>query len=197
MRARLSAFILAAALALPAAYAAACPSGGLPLHASSVPDEALRRAVVCYYDLPEEALAATRCEYVRIDLDYDGRNEILAVLRGPWTSGTGGDSALILEETPDGLQVKQALTLVRTPLLAAHRTYGALSDQRPLILLRAGGGAKAETVILTSRDGRYGSVLDAPPLSDRRPVPGVLLFPEDGTPEALRGFSLADASHIF
>lgn len=73
--------------------------------------------------------------------------------------------------------LRQDFTLVRTPILAAHRTSpGPVSDQRPLVLTRSGGGAETETVILTSRDGRYDRVSDAAPAPAHVPLQGALLF---------------------
>lgn len=185
---RLAALLLG--LAAPCA-ASALPAGVVPLRGADAPREDLRQAVLRHYAIPADG-GGTSYAYAYIDLDYDGRNEILAVVRGPYASGTGGDSALLFSQTAGGLRLRQDFTLVRTPLLAAYRTWdGEASDQRPLVLTRSGGGAAAETVVLTSRDGRYGRVSDAAPVPAHTPLRGALLFapsPDDAEP---RWFSCA------
>lgn len=182
--------LLALCLSGPAAAAeSALPPGVVPWHSASRPNDALRDAIRRHYAIPESDLASTRYAYAYLDCDGDGTNELLAVVRGPYTSGTGGDSALLLAITPDGLRVKQDFTLVRTPLLAAYRPLpGFPSDQRPLLFRRSGGGAPAETVVLTSRDGRYVRVPDAPAAGSLSSVRGLLLF--EGGPD----FSLAESA---
>lgn len=170
---RLAALLLC--LAAPCA-ASALPAGVVPLRGADAPRDDLRRAILRHYAIPDDG-GGTSYAYTYIALDYDGQNEILAVVRGPYTSGTGGDSALIVSETPGGLRLRQDFTLVRTPILAAYRTFpGPVSDQRPLVLTRSGGGAQTETVVLTSRDGRYGRISDAAPAPAHVPLRGTLLF---------------------
>lgn len=184
----LRAALLALCLSGPAAAAeSALPPGVVPWHSASAPNDTLRDAIRRHYAIPADDLTSTRYAYAYLDCDGDGTNELLAIVRGPYTSGTGGDSALLLAITPDGFRVKQDFTLVRTPLLAAYCPLpGFPSDQRPLLFRRSGGGAPAETVILTSRDGRYVRVSDAPAAGPLPSVRGLLLF--GGGPD----FSLAE-----
>lgn len=174
------------AASLPAAHSASAeeapwlPEGADVHPAETRPSEALRRLLIAYYQIPEEAWAAARYTYTRIDLDGDGRKEILAVTRSPYTSGTGGDSALLLSEENGRLTIRQSFTLIRTPILAADTLpRGLASEGKALILRRSGGGAPAETVCLPCRSGRYPRVSRAVPIADLRSVQGTILL--DGT----------------
>lgn len=181
--------VSASRAATPAACPAACLtageaswlSGDIAVHpAENRPDERLRRLLISYYQIPEEEWSSTRYAYTRIDLDGDGQDEILAVVRGPYTSGTGGDSALILSASASRLTIRQSFTLIRTPILAADTLpEGFTSEGKALLLRRSGGGAPAETVLLLSRNGRYPRVSRAVPVTDLRGIQGELLF--DGT----------------
>lgn len=156
------------------------PEGADVHPAETRPSEALRRLLIAYYQIPQEAWAAARYAYTRIDLDGDGRKEILAVIRGPYTSGTGGDSALLLSEANGRLTIRQSFTLIRTPILAADTLpEGLASEGKALILRRSGGGAPAETVCLPCRAGRYPRVSRAVPIANLRGVQGTVLL--DGT----------------
>lgn len=106
------------------------PEGADVHPAETRPSEALRRLLIAYYQIPEEAWAAARYAYTRIDLDGDGRKEILAVIRSPYTSGTGGDSALLLSEENGRLTIRQSFTLIRTPILAADTLPGGAHLRR-------------------------------------------------------------------
>lgn len=141
------------------------------------PNEQLRQTIVDHYQIPEDAWESTKYYYNYVDLDVDGKEEIIAVVIGSYTSGSGGDSALLLSETDGKLAVEQAFTLVSTPIIIAEDgTSGLTSDKKVLILKRTGGGAEAEIVGLSSSDGVYTSVSDAEVIENPDMVKGTAIL---------------------
>ncbi len=68
---------------------------------------------------------------------------------GPYTSGSGGSSALIVYPVSDELHVNQDFTLINTPLIISDQmTKGA----KEIIAFKSGGGAVSEYVVLTCSD---------------------------------------------
>lgn len=141
------------------------------------PNEQLRQTIIDHYQIPEDAWKSTKYYYNYVDLTGDGKKEIIAVVMGSYTSGSGGDSALLLSETDGKLAVEQAFTLVNTPIIIAKDgTSGLTSDQKVLILKRAGGGAEAELVGLSSSDGVYTSVSDATVIENPDMIKGTAIL---------------------
>lgn len=121
----------------------------------SVPSEAVKnenieKVIANYYDIPEEYLNDSRYYYNYTDLNMDGTNEIFALVIGTYTSGTGGDSALIIENSVDGLKVKQNLTIINCPIVISENQT---NDYKDIIVAKDNG-----YVILTYEDGKYTDV---------------------------------------
>lgn len=141
----------------------------------------LEQAIIEYYQIPEEAWADTKYYYEYVDLNSDGTNEILAVVIGSYTSGSGGDSMLWLIPDAD-MAVNQAFSLIRMPIIVTDETVnGQTYGAKGLIVQRSGGGAETETVLLTCQDGIYktvneGTRLDAEALEN---VSGTAIFCND------------------
>lgn len=120
-------------------------------------NEALEKLIIDEFEIPEDMLENTRYYYNYVDLNADGKEEIFVVVMGMYTSGTGGDSALIVYPVEDKLYVNQRFTLINEPVIISDTmTNGA----KEIIVFRAGGGAKGEFVALTCHDGEYDSVND-------------------------------------
>jgi hypothetical protein len=175
------------AAALSGADTAWLPAGVKQLQGEKEPDAAVEKAIVDYYQIPQEDRSSTRYFYNRVDLNGDGTDEILAVVLGPYTSGTGGDSALWLLPNAD-MAVNQAFTLVRTPIVISDTmTNGA----HELLVRRSGGGAAAETERLTCSDGSYTAIPDAPAAGDISAVTGMAVLCDDMTLSAGGGHALS------
>ena len=135
----------------------------------------LAAAIAAAYQIPEEDWDNTRYYYQYTDLNGDGDQEILAVAVGMYTSGSGGESALIVLPYA-GMAVKQTFTLVRMPiLLCDNRERGA----QDLIFLRGGGGGEPELVRLTCTDGVYASTADAEVLESLEGITGSAVLCSD------------------
>lgn len=144
--------------------------------AESKANPALEKAIIDYYKIPKEELAKTKYYYNYVDLNGDGSDEILAVVMGPSTSGTGGDSMLWVLPYAD-MAVSQAFTLVNTPIIVTKEaTNGQEFGAKGLIVQRSGGGAQTETVLLTNIDGEYENINDGKVLKTLEDVEGAAII---------------------
>jgi hypothetical protein len=111
-----------------------------------------------------------------MDLDHDGKMEALVLVQGPCTSGTGGDTLLILKEKDEEWEKDQSISIVHAPILvAAPGELNLSSDRKILIFKRSGGGAREAYVALTSHDGKYITVGEAEEIKDQE-IHGTLLL---------------------
>lgn len=120
-----------------------------------------------------------------MDLDHDGYMEALALVEGSYTSGTGGDTLLILKEKEEGWEPNQSISVIHAPILVASPgELNLLSDRKVLIFKRSGGGAKEAYVALTSKDGKYITAGEAEEIKDQE-IHGTLLLLQKEKPPAL------------
>ena len=136
--------------------------------------------------IPEEEWGGTRYYYTYVDLNDDGTQEILAVAMGMYTSGSGGDSALLVQPAA-GMSLTQKFTLVRMPILISDQTTGGAHD---LILLRGGGGSEPAFVRLTCTDGIYSNPADAEVLESLEGITGKAVLCNDVVAELDSGTAL-------
>lgn len=155
------------------------PAGVEQVMAETEANPELEQAIIDYYEIPEESWEATKYYYNYVDLNGDGTEEILAVVMGPYTSGSGGSSLLWVLPHAD-MAVNQAFTLINTPIIV---TKGAVNGQefgtKGLIVQRSGGGAEAEFVLLTCSDGFYKEVNDGEVLESLDNVEGTAIICND------------------
>lgn len=100
--------------------------------------------------LPDDRL---RFEYYynRVDLDGDGRPEVLVFLFGRNVCGNGGCSLLIFKLANGEYQLVTDIALARNPVIVStHKTHG----WRDLILFVSGGGILPGHYVVLAYDGR-------------------------------------------
>lgn len=147
-------------------YTSWLPAGVEQVMAETEANPELERAIIDYYEIPEESRETTKYYYNYVDLNGDGTEEILAVVMGPYTSGTGGSSMLWVLPYAD-MAVNQAFTLMNTPIIVTKEAAnGQDLGAKGLIVQRSGGGGETEFVLLTCSGGIYkgagnGEVLDS------------------------------------
>lgn len=90
--------------------------------------------------------------YNRVDLNGDGRPEVLAYVAGPWVCGSGGCAVYVLREVNGRYTRVAELSLGRTPVVVSAR---ATRGWRDLIVPVAGGGARAGHTVLRFNGTRY------------------------------------------
>jgi len=168
------------------------PEGVTPVQAETEPLPELARAIAEEYDIPEEEWESTKYYYNYVDLNGDGTDEIFAVVMGPWTSGSGGDSGLWLIPY-NGMSVSQTFTLVRTPIVVSDTVTNGAHE---LVLQRSGGGGETEYVRLVCSDGVYSNPADAEVMEDISGLTGVALISNDliADAELSEYLSLTDAA---
>lgn len=126
------------------------------VYAESKPNAKLETTIIDYLEIPKEFLETTKYYYNYVDLDGDGNEEIFVVVMGPYTSGTGGSTALhLIQEDTGEWQVKQELTLIQTPIIISDQVT---NGNKEIIVMNSGGGAKSNYVKLTTDEGKYSSV---------------------------------------
>lgn len=157
-------------------FTAWLPAGVEQVMAETEANPGLEQAIIDYYEIPEESREATKYYYNYVDLNGDGTEEILAVVMGPYTSGTGGSSMLWVLPYAD-MAVNQAFTLMNTPIIVTKEaTNGQEFGARGLIVQRSGGGAETEFVLLTCSDGFYKEVSDGEVLESLEDVEGTAII---------------------
>lgn len=98
------------------------------VYAKMEPDGKLAAFLTAYYQIPDEYLPETRYYYDTLDLNSDGKDEILVVVVGEYTEQEGGDPALILSETEDSYEVLEDFPFLRTPVYVSEEKRDGWSD---------------------------------------------------------------------
>lgn len=125
----------------------------------------LEKLIAKTWEIPADELSGTSYYYNYTDLNGDGTDELFAVAMGPYTSGTGGDSALIASVGSGGaLTLRQTFTLMREPVIVSDTVTNGWHD---LITAQYGGGAEAcYRVLKADAKGTYPGVGDGESLGD-------------------------------
>ena len=123
----------------------------------TVRNPALEALIISYYEIPQDCLQSTRYYYNYIDLNNDGTDEIFVDVMGMYTSGSGGDSALIVSQKDEDLTVLQSFTLVNMPVIVSDHTTNGWND---LIFSYTGGGAESSYMISSYSQNGYPNIAD-------------------------------------
>jgi hypothetical protein len=147
------------------------------IYAESKPNKELEKVIIEYLKVPAEYLDKTKYYYNYVDLNMDGSDEIFVVVMGPYTSGTGGNTALHIIQTPtNGMQVNQEFTLINTPIIISDKVTKGCKE---IIVKNSGGGATGNYVVLTARDGQYTSVNEGTAIKGLEGVSGISIINND------------------
>ncbi len=117
-------------------------------------------------DLTEYSSAGMDIQQARIDLNADGRDEVIVHVAGRDVCGSGGCLTLVF--TPDGDAYRQIMrtTVSRTPIGIAETRTGGWAD----IVVGVGGGGLADGRAILSWDGAaYPSNPTVPPAKQAMP----------------------------
>lgn len=136
----------------------------------------LEQLIIREYEIPESYWNKTKYYYNAVDLNDDGKEELFVVVIGPYTSGTGGSSAMIVYPVDGELHVNQQFTLINTPVIISDTlTNGA----KEIIVYRSGGGADSTYVKLTCKDGYYTRVNDGEVIESLQGTTGKAIIAND------------------
>jgi hypothetical protein len=145
-------------------------------YAEAKPNVELEKAIIDYLEIPEEYLAKTKYYYNYVDLNMDGNNEIFVVVMGPYTSGTGGSTALHITQANTGMKVNQKFTMIQTPVIVSDKVT---NGGKELIVRKSGGGATSSYVVLTCSDGKYTTVNEGTAIPGLEAVFGKAIISND------------------
>ncbi|KEF42813.1 MAG: hypothetical protein ER33_04560 [Cyanobium sp. CACIAM 14] len=118
-----------------------------------------------------EQMPAVRYTWSQVDLNGDGRPELVAQVVGPMVCGTGGCPLLIFREpSPGHLQLITRMSLFKDPLIVTERRHNGWKQLITRVRVDAGHGYHAELPF----DGRtYPTNPSVPPaIPLRRPEAG-------------------------
>lgn len=123
------------------------------ISAEKTPDAALEKAIlqtIPDYN-PESPEREVRYFYNRVDLNADGKPEVIVFLLGSYICGTGGCDTLIFQTEGDGYRLVSDIPLSRSPILVSpNRTHG----WNDLIMYVVGGGITRGYYVKLQFDGR-------------------------------------------
>lgn len=123
----------------------------------------------------------------RVDLNGDGRPEVLVYVFGPYMCGSGGCNTLVFRQTEAGdYQLVADISLTNNPVVVSHRRTNGWND---LIFLAAGGGVRAHYAVLRFDGRSYPNNPTAPPAAPLKgPARGKAYLVGSGEKET--GFAL-------
>lgn len=145
-----------AALVAVTMLAACSGSEQPPVRSATEPEPAANAAIPGYVELSQPALTALRTDFDStaaearyfaspIDLDGDGRDELIVHVAGPAVCGTGGCNTVILAPQGEGYRMVADISITNPPIrVADSRTHG----WRDLIVEVGGGGGPSGPVLL-------------------------------------------------
>lgn len=168
------------------------PEGITGMKAEKTVNKQLRDLIIEYMEIPEDYFETTKYYYNYVDLNDDGQDEIFVVVSGPYTSGTGGSSALWVVESAGKLHVNQDFTLVNTPVIVSDTITNGVHE---LVVPYYGGGAESQYSILTCSDGAFTRVADGRMVKTLEGITGKAIIANDILAEmdaGILGLSLLD-----
>lgn len=158
----------------------------------AVPDPSLEAAIrdhtPAYTGAAVDAGGGVRARYVynRVDLNGDGKDEVLVYLLGPFFCGTGGCTFMVFQYAGGQYRLVNDFPITRPPVVVAPLAARGWHD---LIRLESGGGAPAMFVRHVFDGARYverdRQPAGAMPPEGRRYLAGDLTF-QAGVPLAPR-----------
>ena len=123
------------------------------LNAETAPDAALERAILKTIPdyKPESSDDEVSYYYNRVDLNADGKPEVIAHITGRYVCGTGGCDTLIFQPVRGGYRLVSTITLSRTPIIVSPNKTRGWND---LIMYVVGGGITRGYYVTLRFNGR-------------------------------------------
>ncbi|WP_313071484.1 hypothetical protein [Lacrimispora sp.] len=167
------------------------PEGITGMKAETKPFKELRDLIIEDMVVPEDYYETTHYFYNYIDLNDDGKNEIFAMVTGPYTSGTGGSSALLLSENGGKLHITQEFTLVNEPIIVSDTLDNGYHD----LIIPYYSDNKTQYSVLKYNRQAYPNVPDGEIIDHLDGVKGKAIIANDRINEVqtgIMGLSLLD-----
>ena len=157
------------------------------VYAETKPNEELEKIIIETLNIPDDYLTQTTYYYNYVDLNMDGADEIFVVVMGPYTSGTGGSTALHVLQTNRGMKVNQIFTLMRTPIIVSDKVTKGVKE---LVVRYSGGGVSGTYVVLTCSDGNFTPVNQGRVIDGLEDISGKAIISNDIVKDMQEGKTL-------
>lgn len=157
----------------------------LPSETEKLP--ALEKLMIDEWKIPKEAQATTRYYYNYADLNGDGKDELLALAVGDYTSGSGGSSALIATKDGDNWKIMQTLTVVQPPVIVSDTETNGWKD---LFVQTNDPSLKNGYRVLKFDGKQYPNTPDGTALEDIENQSGTAIFYNDLAADVTSGTAL-------
>jgi len=159
------------------------PEGITGMKAETKPFKELRDLIIEDMEVPEEYYETTHYFYNYIDLNDDGKDEIFVMVTGPYTSGSGGSSALLLSENGGKLHVVQEFTLINEPIVVSDKLDNGYHE----LIVPYYNETKAQFSVLKYKNGAYPNVPDGEIINSLEGVKGKAIIANDRINEVQAG----------
>jgi len=159
------------------------PEGITGMKAESKPLKELRDLIIEDMEVPEEYFETTNYFYNYIDLNDDGKDEIFVMVTGPYTSGSGGSSALLLSENGGKLHVVQEFTLINEPIIVSDKLDNGYHE----LIVPYYNENKSQYSVLKYKNGAYSNVPDGEIINSLEGVKGKAIIANDRINEVQAG----------
>ena len=136
----------------------------------------LEKALIDEFDLTDEQAKETRYYYNYVDLNDDGKNEIFAEVVGPYTSGSGGNSAVIFKDNNGVLEEVDDFKFVRNPIIISSNKTNGWND---IICESSGEGTIKKYVVLKYDGEDYSDVEESQTIDSIDDVSGSAIISND------------------
>lgn len=147
----------------------------------------LAKAIIDKLDLDQEAAKETRYYYNYVDLNDDGVKEIFVELVGSYTSGSGGDTAIIFTDNNGKLEEVEEFTLIHNPVIISDEKTNGWKN---IIVPKSGGGAKQEYVALKYNGKNYSNVNESNTIDSIDNISGIAIISNDMAKDIEQGKGL-------
>lgn len=136
----------------------------------------LESFIIAAYNIPSEYQASTKYYYNYVDINNDGTDELFALIIGPYTSGSGGSSALLLTIDNGNFSLLDSFTLMQSPIVISDNTTNGYRD---IIVYQSGGGTESAYKCLSYENGHYNSVNDGKAIASINKVTGLSIISDN------------------
>ena len=136
----------------------------------------LEKALIDEFALTDEQAKETRYYYNYVDLNGDGKNEIFAEVVGPYTGGSGGNSAVIFKDNNGVLEEVDDFKFVRNPIIISSNKTNGWND---IICESSGEGTIKKYVVLKYDGEDYSDVEESQTIDSIDDVSGSAIISND------------------
>lgn len=160
------------------------PEGIKGIKSETAPNKELSSLIIKDMDIPEDYFETTHYSYNYVDLNDDGTEEIFAVISGPYTSGTGGSTGILVSNKAGKLHIEQDFTLINTPVIISDKKENGFHE----LIVPYYGNEKSQYSVLSYKDGAYNNVPDGRMIDSLDKVTGKAILANDIIKESEAGY---------